>query len=358
MKKYIYWSAIVVALIAGCAKNADYKEEDGRMFRIEAGMPGNDADTKVEYTPEWSVEKGYSLKSRWERNDIVSVICWQGDDDEWDSGMPQAQDRHYVNSSEISENGKVLSFEFKIPKNITDNSMPVKVLLTYLGKSEYKMRTDGNTHWGLVLPGGETNSTTPSDFTKFKYLDNQAPMICRAEIPAGWEKDASQKPVLKGQFRHLSTVFAVRIKNNRGQVIQPDIIKINFSGSKVIDAKAKTWNPISPLESDALNNQFIKMSIQEEYNPFEYETDSFNMYKTKSTVFFLPTVILNGGSPSGLSIHFEGKAGWYGISADSVEKPVTKTLKPGRCYSLSLEIDKDGRLEWTEEHSEQGEYDD
>lgn len=353
MKK-IYYIAMFTAALAGCSKNIVPQDDSmPRTVNVVAEIGSNEENskTKVEYSPDWNSAMGYSLKNKWETQDKLSIICWQGDDSQWNKGMPSAEKTLYLQSSHIIDNGRKIKFNFKLPNNITDNSKPIKVLVTYLGQSTYKMRTNGDTSWGLNLAGGENNYTSPLDFEKLKYLDNQAPMIYKGEIPAGWDK--KNLPELTGKFKHLSTVFAIQIANNSSYTIQPSKIGIKFSGSKVIDAQNKMWNPVQPSATDASANQFVQMSIISDQNPYTGDEYTFQMNSNTTYVFFLPTIIFQDGSPKGLSLYFEGD---YRLKKETEIKSISKVLEAGKCYSLSAEITKNKDLKWTEDHSSSGQY--
>lgn len=264
MKKIVIALAAIALIAASCSQQTliDTELPSTRTVRVSATLPTDPGTRTVFYDGTWDNTSGYGFKVKWAVGDRFSILCWQGDDanwgnlisekDEWgDEVITEKGEIIYtLTAGDISSDGRTVNFTFNIPAQITDNTQPVKVLLTYLGCNWYfHSPADYEPPYAnkpfLKLDYPEINETTKIGL---KYISERMPMILRGEIAAGW-LHATGQAVFEGRFRHQAAIMAVQIRNNTPSTINPRIFGMGFKGGKLLNTIKKCWNPIFPDES-------------------------------------------------------------------------------------------------------------
>lgn len=336
MKKIIYVLGVVALFFASCSNNENEVIENPtakHTVRVKATL-GETLQTRTSLERNWNETNGYGFKVKWKVGDRISILCWQGDDSHWGDLIGKGEIVYLLTAEDISEDGKSIDFPFFIPSQITDASQPIKVLITYLGDAYYRILPDNHSEgykgkpW-LDIP--RSKITDKSKYLDYSYAAGAMPMTLRGEIAAGWDKEASQA-VLKGTFQHLTTLFALQVKNNTTAPISPKSLYIYFNNGTVMNGGYPYWNPITP-EVPLKQNQLC-----ETY--FFSSSYSHTIPAGDSHLFLVPAVILPGDAPTVLYT-----AQGYKITDDKTVWLRTKakentsiSLQAGKCYTLNVQV--------------------
>jgi len=334
--------AAITLIFASCAKNEIIEPQpEARTVRVSATIPTT-METRTAFEGSWTATAGYGIKVKWAVGDKFSILCWQGEDianwgnlisakynDGTVNGEEKGEILYTLQAADITDDGRTVNFNFNIPTQITDNTQPVKVLVTYLGKTYYS-KAETNTepfyHGKPWLNTYRAIIDNASDITNLLYVTRSTPMTLRGEIAAGWNAGTSQA-VFDGQFKHLTALFAVQVRNNTGAAITPQYVSVKFNGGEVQNNGYNFWNPFTQ-DIISQDNQHGVLNI---YN---------NTYHTiaagQSFVYFIPVYIKT--APTEIKVVFNDKNGGYYYPETNFKTNAAITLQPGKCYTLNTVV--------------------
>ena len=351
MKKLLFtiFIAFTLLLTTGCTGEipAFEQQQQERTVSVSATLPSTTETRTAFYSPTWTAATGYGFKMKWVAGDRFSILCWQGADvANWGKLINTTNDNqgriiekdngeiiYTLKSSDISADGRTMNFNFAIPKQITDNTQSVKVLVTHLGKGGYYYYNTitvsdgyGNKPWLHMNYSGVIKDE--SDAKNLNYITNVLPLTLRGQIASGWASTASPKASFDKQFKHLAALFALQIKNNTSGNIDPKKISIFFDNGRVMLTKSyPDWNPIAP--EIPFTTPLAKVSVENEYRRA--------ISPGKSFVYFLPIFFTETPSTI-IASYLDNSSTTVNELITNYRKTTSLTIQPGKCYTVNLQV--------------------